>query len=76
MEPPTTPINCAEACVNGCILGDRCPHRENLATVSNFIENTSLDRMLEMAEAAVRRKMMERMSAPPQWVVPDESGNP
>ncbi|MBE9097345.1 hypothetical protein [Tychonema sp. LEGE 07203] len=60
-------VDCAVACVNGCVLGDKCPKREYAAATSNFIENTSLDKMLEMAEEAVRRKRTE----PPKWVIPD-----
>ncbi|MGB3404026.1 MAG: hypothetical protein WBA77_15180 [Microcoleaceae cyanobacterium] len=62
-----TTINCAEACVNGCVLGEQCPHREYADKTQDFISNTSLDSMLEMAEEAVRKKRM----APPQWVIPD-----
>ncbi|MGC9526052.1 MAG: hypothetical protein ACP5D7_11005 [Limnospira sp.] len=62
-----TKINCAEACVNGCILGDQCPHREYVESTSDFIQNTSLERMLEIADDAVRKKRME----PPKWVIPD-----
>jgi len=65
-------VNCAEACVNGCILGDECPNLEYKAQAAQFIENTSLDKMLEMAEEAVRKKMLERASQPPQWVLPEE----
>jgi hypothetical protein len=60
-------INCAEACINGCILGDKCPHREYAQEASSFIENTSLDKMLEIAEKARIKKLTE----PPQWVIPD-----
>ncbi|MEB3826527.1 hypothetical protein LKK83_03410 [Phormidium sp. CCY1219] len=63
----TETINCAEACVNGCVLGDKCPNREYAAQTSQFISETSLDRMLEMADEAVRKKRMQ----PPQWVIPD-----
>ncbi len=65
-------VNCAEACVNGCILGDQCPNLEYKTKASQFIENTSLDKILEMAEAAVRRKMVERASEPPQWILPED----
>lgn len=65
-------INCAEACVNGCVLGDKCPNLEYRDQTSKFIQETSLDDMLAIAEAAARRRMLERMSAPPQWVLPDE----
>jgi hypothetical protein len=60
-------VNCAEACVNGCILGDKCPNRENAAAASNFINETSLDKMHEIAEEARRKKLTQ----PPQWVFPD-----
>jgi len=62
-----TQINCAEACVNGCVLGDQCPNKEYAAKASKFIKETSLDKMHEIAEAARRKKMME----PPKWVIPD-----
>jgi hypothetical protein len=60
-------VDCAVACVNGCVLGDKCPKREYAAATSSFIENTSLDKMLEMAEEAVKKKRME----PPKWIIPD-----
>jgi iron only hydrogenase large subunit-like protein len=65
-------INCAEACVNGCVLGDQCPNLEYKAQASQFIENTSLDKILEMAEESVRKKMLERASQPPQWILPED----
>jgi hypothetical protein len=60
-------VNCAEACVNGCILGDKCPNREYASMASKFINETSLDKMHEMAEEARRKKLTQ----PPQWVIPD-----
>ena len=61
-------INCAEACKNGCVLGEQCPNLEYKVKAAKFINETSLDQMLEMAENAVRKKRME----PPQWVLPDD----
>ena len=61
-------INCAEACVNGCVLGDQCPNLEYKAKAAKFISETSLEQMLEMAENAIRKRRTE----PPQWVLPDE----
>lgn len=61
-------INCAEACVNGCVLGDDCPNKEFAAEASNFISDTSLDQMLEIAEIA----RMKKLSEPTKWVIPDE----
>jgi hypothetical protein len=65
-------INCAEACQKGCVLGDQCPNLKYTEEASKFIANTSLDAMLEMADEAVRRKIMERASQPPKWVLPDD----
>jgi len=61
-------IDCAKACVNGCVLGDQCPNREYAQQASNFIQETSLDQMLAMADEALRKKR----TAPPQWILPDE----
>lgn len=60
-------VNCAVECVNGCILGEKCPNREYLAATSQFINDTPLDKMLEIAEEAVRKKRMQ----PPKWIIPD-----
>lgn len=65
-------INCAEACVNGCVLGDQCPNLEYRAQASQFIASTSLDDMLAIAEEAVRKKTLERASEAPQWVFPED----
>lgn len=61
-------INCAEACVNGCVLGDDCPNKEFATEASNFISDTSLDKMLEMAEIA----RLKKLSEPTKWVMPDD----
>jgi hypothetical protein len=63
----TNTVNCAVDCRNGCILGDKCPNREYAAKASQFVQNTSLDKMNEIAEEALRKKRME----PPKWVIPD-----
>jgi hypothetical protein len=55
----TQPVNCLEACANGCILGDDCPHREHLAAASKFIENTSIDEMLAIAQEGIRKKFTQ-----------------
>lgn len=62
-----TTINCAEACVNGCVLGDKCPNLEYKSEAAKFVSETSLDKMLEIAEQARLKKMM----APPEWVLPE-----
>ncbi len=63
-----TQINCKEACKNGCVLGDQCPNLEYRDQASRFIQETSLDDMLAIAEAALRRKMTET----PEWVFPED----
>ncbi|WP_017295977.1 hypothetical protein [Geminocystis herdmanii] len=61
-------INCQVECLNGCILGEECPNKEFVAKTSQFLENTSLDKMLEMAEMA----RLKKMSEPPKWIIPDD----
>ncbi|MGI0487020.1 hypothetical protein ACN4EK_16390 [Pantanalinema rosaneae CENA516] len=61
-------INCAVDCVNGCVLGDKCPNLKYKTEASKFIQETSLDQMLEIAEEALRKKMTE----PPKWVLPED----
>lgn len=65
-------VNCAVECVNGCIKGDACPNETYTQQASSFIENTSLDTMLEMAEEAVRKKMIARATEPRKWVMPED----
>lgn len=60
-------VNCAIDCVNGCVLGDKCPNKEFVADASKFINETSMDKIHEIAEEARRKKLMQ----PPQWVIPD-----
>lgn len=61
-------VNCAVDCVNGCVLGEKCPNGQYQEQASKFIKETSLDDMLAIAEEAARKKMM----APPQWVFPED----
>ena len=63
-----TNINCKVQCIDGCILPDNCPNQEYVEETSKFIEETSLDKMLEMAEIARLKKLTE----PPKWVIPDD----
>ena len=62
-------INCAKDCINGCVLGNKCPNIEFREAAAKFIEETSLDQMLAMAEERLRKKMME----PPKWILPEDS---
>ncbi|MEL6775641.1 MAG: hypothetical protein AAFO06_00170 [Cyanobacteria bacterium J06597_16] len=69
-------VNCAVDCKEGCVLGDQCPHKDSQQQASKFIEDTSLDTMLEMAAEAVRRKQQERASEGPKWVFPEDGIKP
>jgi hypothetical protein len=71
MSTDSPQINCAEACVNGCVLGDQCPNLEYKEQASKFISETSLDDMLAIAQEAVMKKMME----PPKWVFPEDDAH-
>jgi hypothetical protein len=64
----TARINCNVDCVTSCKLGDRCPQNEYRVKASSFINETSLDRMLEIAEIA----RLKKLTAPPKWVMPDD----
>ena len=64
----TTTINCAEACVNGCVLGDQCPNLDYKNEATKFVQETSLDKMLEIAEQA----RLKKLTAPPQWILPED----
>jgi len=43
-------VNCKESCVNGCILGDVCPHIEHAKKAIEFINTTSLEDILKIAD--------------------------
>lgn len=61
-------IDCKVQCVNGCVLGEKCPNVEFREATAKFIEDTPLDKMLEMAEMA----RMKKLSEPPKWILPDD----
>ena len=61
-------VNSAEDCVKSSVLDDKCPNLEHVEKASNFIKETSLEKMLEIAEIARMKKLTE----PPKWVIPDE----
>ena len=69
-------INCAVDCKDGCVMGAQCPNKDSQKQASEFIENTSLETMLEMAAEALRRKQQERSSEGPNWVFPEDGIQP
>ncbi len=72
MESTATPeINCAEACINGCVLGENCPNREYLQAASKFIHDTPIDQILQIAEDSVQKRFLasierDRLNLPHQ----------
>ena len=54
-------VDCAKDCVDGCVLGDNCPNLEYKSQAMKFVNETSLDKMHEIAEAA----RLKKMTAPP-----------
>ncbi len=56
-----TAVNCAEACVNGCVLGEACPHREHLAAALKFVAETDLDRLVAVAEASAPQRRLRQV---------------
>ena len=67
-----TEINCAEACINGCVLGDNCPNLEYKEKAAQFIQDTHLDKVRGMADMAVGNRTQEGASQPPKWVLPED----
>lgn len=49
-------INCAQACVNGCVLEEKCPNIEFREAAAKFLQETPLDKMLELAQERLRKK--------------------
>jgi hypothetical protein len=62
-----TGIDCATACQNGCIQPENCLAQQHVTEAASFIGETSLEEMHEIAE----RARIKKLSAPPQWVIPD-----
>ncbi len=42
-------INCQETCINGCVLGAKCPHLEHLAAAQKFLKEKSIDEIVQIA---------------------------
>ncbi len=45
-----TSIDCTTACVNGCVLGDQCPHREAAQAAIKYVMETDWDDLMQRAE--------------------------
>ncbi len=47
-DPAT--IDCKTVCVNGCVLGDRCPHLNSAKEAIDFVMNTDWEELMRLAE--------------------------
>jgi len=45
----STSINCQEACINGCVLGDKCPNLEYVAAAQKLLKEKSMDEILRIS---------------------------
>ncbi|MEM1370452.1 MAG: hypothetical protein AAGG02_21125 [Cyanobacteria bacterium P01_H01_bin.15] len=61
-------IECPDVCANGCVADERCPKWKFVNGAAQFISNTSLDQMIEIAEIA----RLKKLNAPPKWIIPED----
>ena len=61
-------INSVRDSINNPVSNDQSDEKEYVQEASKFINETSLDKMHEIAEIARRKKLTE----PPKWVIPDD----
>lgn len=56
-----TAASCAVTCVNGCILGDACPHLVHLETARKYIAETPWEEIVSVADtyAPIRKEPEE-----------------
>ena len=58
--PPATPlIDCATACVNGCLRPEACSSAEARARVAALLEGRSLDELVALAANGVERRALD-----------------
>ncbi len=59
-QPATTLIDCATACVNGCIQPDACPSAEARQRVAALLNNSSLDDLVALATNSLEARTRAR----------------
>jgi diaminopimelate epimerase len=61
---PSNPdtIDCATACVNGCLRPEHCPSAEARARAMALLQNTSLDGLVTMASESLEARTRARFS--------------
>jgi hypothetical protein len=74
MSDPVT-INCAEACVNGCVLGDKCPHLEAAQAARDYISSTDWDTIMETAAVYTGRGVVPEPPDTDSLINPDLKRN-
>ncbi len=62
-------IDCVTACVNGCVLGEQCPHREAAKEAVNYIMNTDWETLMQKAEDRVKGRAPAGESQDPLSVI-------
>lgn len=60
-------VDCAVECINGCILGDDCPHQEYKNAATQFISDKSIDDLIKIADDS----LVERLTKAPKFELPD-----
>lgn len=61
---------------NAQTQGKQSPNKTYQQEAAEFIEKTSLEDMIEIADEAVRRKRLERAQEGPKWVFPEDGIQP
>jgi diaminopimelate epimerase len=65
--PPSQPsspdtVDCATACINGCLRPENCPSAEARARAMALLQNTSLDGLVTMASESLEARTRARFS--------------
>jgi diaminopimelate epimerase len=58
----TSAIDCATACVNGCLRPEACPSAEARARVTALLEGRSLDDLVALAGESLEARTRGRLS--------------
>jgi diaminopimelate epimerase len=59
--PQAAAIDCAVACVQGCIRPEACPNAEARARVQQLLEMRSLDELVAIATNSLEDRLMGRL---------------
>jgi diaminopimelate epimerase len=59
--PQAAAIDCAVACVQGCVRPEACPNAEARARVQQLLEMRSLDELVAIATNSLEDRLMGRL---------------